>query len=123
MGKVNRKDLDNDNNSKKKRKFLTFAQKKELCEKHRDLKFNGVQLAKEYGISDSAVSDILKKAEHCLSIDTTLPNANNFREKLSNFPQIEEAVSIWVDQQISRNLILSGPIIQEKAKEFCYIII
>ena len=43
MGKVNRKDLDNDNNSqKKKRKFLTFAQKKELCEKHRDLKRNGV---------------------------------------------------------------------------------
>ena len=117
MGKVNRKDLDN-NSQKKKRKLLTFTQKKELCKKHRDLKFNGVQLAKEYGISDSAVSDILKKSEHWLSIDTTLPNANNFREKLSNFPQIEEAVSIWVDQQISRNLILSGPIIQEKAKEF-----
>ncbi|CAI2177099.1 11026_t:CDS:2 [Funneliformis geosporum] len=57
---------------------------------------------------------------HCLqlSINTTLLNENNFHEKLSNFPQIGEAVSIWVNQQISRNLILSGPIIQEKAKEF-----
>ena len=77
-----------------------------------------MQLAREYGISDSTVSDILKKSEHWLSIDTTLPSASNFREKISNYPQIEEAVSIWVDQQISRNLILNGPIIREKAKEF-----
>ncbi|CAG8645627.1 1518_t:CDS:2, partial [Funneliformis mosseae] len=58
-----------------------------------------MQLAKEYGISDSAVSEFLKKSEHWLSIDTTLSNANNFYKKLSNFSQIEEAVSIsiWVD--------------------------
>ena len=77
-----------------------------------------MQLAKEYRIFNNAVSDILKKFEHWLSINTTLPNANNFHEKLSNFSQIEEAVSIWVDQQILRSLILSGLIIQEKAKEF-----
>jgi hypothetical protein len=117
MGKVKRKDLGN-NSQNKKRKFLSFAQKKELCEKHRDQNLNGMQLAREYGISDSTVSDILKKSEHWLSIDTTLPSASNFREKISNYPQIEEAVSIWVDQQISRNLILNGPIIREKAKEF-----
>ncbi|CAB5362157.1 unnamed protein product [Rhizophagus irregularis] len=87
MGKVNRKHFD-DNNSQKKRKTLTFNQKKELCEKHRDQNLSGVQLAKEYEISDSAVSDILKKSD------------------------------IWIDQQISRDLTLSGPIIQEKAKEF-----
>ena len=117
MGKVKRKDLDN-NSQNKKRKFLTFSQKKELCEKHRDQKLSGVQLAREYGISDSTVSDILKKSDHWLSIDTSSPNANNFREKSSYYPQIEEAMIIWVDQQISRDLILSGPIIQEKAKEF-----
>ena len=61
MGKVNRKDLDNNNNSQKKKKIFNICSKKELCEKHRDLKCNSVQLAKEYGISDSAVSDILKK--------------------------------------------------------------
>ena len=77
-----------------------------------------MQLAREYGISDSTVSDILKKSEHWLSIDITLPSASNFREKISNYSQIEEAVSIWVDQQISRNLILNGLIIREKAKEF-----
>ncbi|CAB5374875.1 unnamed protein product [Rhizophagus irregularis] len=117
MGKVNRKHFD-DNNSQKKRKTLTFNQKKELCEKHRDQNLSGVQLAKEYEISDSAVSDILKKSEYWLSIDSTLQNANRFREKTCNYPQIEEALSIWIDQQISRDLTLSGPIIQEKAKEF-----
>lgn len=103
---------------KKKRKTLTFNQKKELCEKRRDQNLSGVQLAKEYEISDSAVSDILKKSEHWLSINSILPNANRFREKTCNYPQIEEALSIWVDQQISRDFTLSGPIIQEKAKEF-----
>ncbi|CAB5315083.1 unnamed protein product [Rhizophagus irregularis] len=117
MGKVNRKHFD-DNNSQKKRKTLTFNQKKELCEKHHDQNLSGVQLAKEYEISDSAVSDILKKSEYWLSIDSTLQNANRFREKTCNYPQIEEALSIWIDQQISRDLTLSGPIIQEKAKEF-----
>ncbi|CAG8622394.1 15460_t:CDS:1, partial [Funneliformis mosseae] len=75
---------------------------------------------KEYRIFDSAVSEFLKKSEHWFSINTTLSNANNFHKKLSNFSQIKEiiSISIWVDQQISRSLILSRPIIQEKAKEF-----
>ncbi|GBC05996.1 hypothetical protein RclHR1_06540016 [Rhizophagus clarus] len=117
MGKVNRKHFNNNNSQKKKRKTLTFNQKKELCEKHRDQNLSGVQLAKEYEISDSAVSDILKKSEHWLSINSTLPSADRFREKTCNYPQIEEVLSIWVDQQISRDLTLSGPIIQEKQRK------
>src|SRR2546423_14635980 len=81
MGKVKRKDLGN-NSQNKKRKFLSFAQKKELCEKHQDQNLNGMQLAREYGISDSTVSDILKKSEHWLSIDTILLSASNFAKKL-----------------------------------------
>ncbi|CAB4435941.1 unnamed protein product [Rhizophagus irregularis] len=106
------KDMNN-----KKKKSLTLAQKKELCEKRRDQKLSGVQLVAQYGISTSTVSDILKRSEHWLSIDTTLPNANNFREKSSIYPQLEEVMSIWVDQQISRNLTINGPIIQQKAVE------
>ncbi|GET61134.1 tigger transposable element-derived protein 4-like [Rhizophagus irregularis DAOM 181602=DAOM 197198] len=33
------------------------------------------------------------------------------------YPQLEEVMSIWVDQQISRNLTINGPIIQQKAVE------
>ncbi|CAG8729728.1 6330_t:CDS:2, partial [Rhizophagus irregularis] len=53
---------------KKHKKKSKLTQKKELCEK-----------ATQYGIFTSIVSDILKRSEHWLSIDTTLPNANNFR--------------------------------------------
>ncbi|CAB5387544.1 unnamed protein product [Rhizophagus irregularis] len=108
---------ENKDTNNKKKKSLTLAQKKELCEKQRDQKLSGVQLAAQYGISTSTVSDILKRSEHWLSIDTTLPNANNFREKSSVYPQLEEVISIWVDQQISRNLTINGPIIQQKAVE------
>ncbi|CAB5376228.1 unnamed protein product [Rhizophagus irregularis] len=108
---------ENKDTNNKKKKSLTLAQKKELCEKQRDQKLSGVQLAAQYGISTSTVSDILKRSEHWLSIDTTLPNANNFREKSSVYPQLEEVMSIWVDQQISRNLTINGPIIQQKAVE------
>ena len=69
--------------SNKKKKSLTLAQKKELCEKWRDQKLSGVQLAAQYGISTRTVSDILKRSEHWLTIDTTLPNANNFHENLA----------------------------------------
>ncbi|RGB33069.1 hypothetical protein C1646_816310 [Rhizophagus diaphanus] len=81
---------ENKDTNNKKKKSLTLAQKKELCEKRRDQKLSGVQLAAQYGISTSTVSDILKRSEHWLSIDTTLPNANNFREKSSVYPQLEE---------------------------------
>jgi predicted DNA-binding protein YlxM (UPF0122 family) len=86
---------ENKDTNNKKKKSLTLAQKKELCEKRRDQKLSGVQLAAQYGISTSTVSDILKRSEHWLSIDTTLPNANNSREKSSVYPQLEEVMSIW----------------------------
>ncbi|GBC34913.1 isochorismatase-like protein [Rhizophagus irregularis DAOM 181602=DAOM 197198] len=85
---------ENKDTNNKKKKFLTLAQKKELCKKRRDQKFSGVKLAAQYGISTSTVSDILKGLEYWLSIDTTLPNANNFREKSSVYPQLEEVMSI-----------------------------
>jgi len=109
--------MEKDKNTNKKYKSLTLAQKKELCEKKRDQKLNNAQLAAHYKISISTVYDITKKSEHWLSIDINPTNINNFREKSSNYPQLEEVMIIWVDQQISRNLTISGPIIQQKAKE------
>jgi hypothetical protein len=53
-----------------------------------------ISISKKYKISDSAVSDILKKSEYWLSIDSTLLNANRFREKICNYLQIEKALSI-----------------------------
>ena len=43
---------------------------------------------------------------------------NQFRKKATSHPNIEEATRIWIEQLLAKNLTISGPIIQEKAKEF-----
>ncbi|CAG8796621.1 45356_t:CDS:2, partial [Gigaspora margarita] len=49
---------------------LTGVQKKELCKKkHNNPNLKGVNLAKEYGISEQSVSDILKCSEYWLGLD------------------------------------------------------
>ena len=103
--------MEKDKNTNKKYKSLILAQKKELCEKKRNQKLSNAQLAAHYKISISTVYDIIKKSEHWLSIDINPTNINNFHEKSSNYPQLEEVMIIWIDQQISRNLTISGPII------------
>jgi hypothetical protein len=102
------------------RKILTKAQKKELCEKKKNNpSIKGVELAHEYGISVQSVSDILKQSSQWLDYDESSSNNNNlYRNKKIGYPDVEEATRIWVDQLLTRNLTLSGPIIQEKAKEF-----
>jgi hypothetical protein len=97
---------------------LTKVQKKELCEKKRDNpNIKGVELSREYGISVQSVSDILKQSSQWLNYDENSSN-NLYRNKTSDYPDIEEATRIWVDQLLAKNLTLSGSIIQEKAKEF-----
>src|SRR5437773_11643101 len=52
MGKVKRKDLGN-NSQNKKRKFLSFAQKKKIYKKNQNKNLNKKKLLKEYRISYS----------------------------------------------------------------------
>ncbi|CAG8674865.1 9898_t:CDS:2, partial [Cetraspora pellucida] len=53
----------------KKKITLTDAQKKELCrKKYNNPNLKGIELAKEYGISEQSVSDILKHSEYWLGL-------------------------------------------------------
>jgi len=99
---------------------LTKIQKRELCEKKRDNpNIKGIDLAQEYGISVQSVSDILRQSSQWLNYDESSPsNVNLYRNKKSDYPDVEEAMRIWVDQLLARNLTLSGSIMQEKAIEF-----
>ncbi|CAB5396353.1 unnamed protein product [Rhizophagus irregularis] len=77
MGKVNRKHFD-DNNSQKKRKTLTFNQKKELCEKHRDQNLSvGIKLEflpdDESNTSDDDDSEIEDDSEDLQLLINRLP--------------------------------------------------
>src|SRR5437764_2324794 len=64
----------------KVRKNLTFAQKREICEKyHKNPKPSQTDLAIEYCVRQSTISDILSNEEKWLSIDIASPEA---RKKL-----------------------------------------
>ena len=89
-------------NHLEKRKILTKAQKKELCEKKRDNpNIKGIDLAQEYEISTQSVSDILKQSSQWLNYDASSSSASHhlYSNRTSDYPDIEEATRIWVDQE------------------------
>ncbi|CAG8540125.1 2038_t:CDS:2 [Dentiscutata heterogama] len=95
MNKI-KKRKENSDTSIKKRISLTGAQKKELCEKKRNNpNLKGVNLAKEYGISEQSVSDILKRSEYWLGLNDASTLIQAKRQRKPDNPELEEAMSIW----------------------------
>jgi len=96
-----------------------FFRKRELCEKKRNFpSIKGRELAEDFGISEQAVSKILKRSSHWLRLELESTTARFKRDRKSTFPEIEEAMIIWVDQAIAQGLTLQGHMVQEKAKWF-----
>src|SRR5215470_17843913 len=89
------------NETPRKRKSLTAAQKKEVCLKKLSTPFlKQKELANEYDVSEGMISDILKETDRWLAIDTDSHQAGLRREKKIPFPTIEEALTIWVDNAL-----------------------
>jgi len=103
--------------STRKRTSLSAAQKRELCEtKKNNPSLNNVELAKEYNIGKATVTDILKEKERWLSITTEQANLKKFREP--NWPKLEQALSLWVDNALYSQQDITGNILKEKANKF-----
>src|SRR5947199_144182 len=67
-------------------------------------------------IKRPTITKILKEKERWLSIaNTSIPT---YRHREVKYPLLEQALSIWVKQALSKNMILSDNILREKAKEF-----
>jgi len=85
------------NETSRKRKSLTAAQKKEICLKKAITPYiKQKELATQYDVSEGMISDILKKRDRWLAIDLNSLQADLRREKKVAFPDIEEALTIWV---------------------------
>lgn len=111
-----------DETPKKKRKSLTAAQKKEVCLKKISTPIlKQKDLANEYGVSEGMIGSILKTKDHWLAIDTDSYQAGLRRERKIRFPIIEEALTLWVENAIKANLIISDNILLTKALEFAYL--
>lgn len=108
---------------KKKRKSLTAAQKKEICLKKISTPFlKQIELAKEYEVSGGMISDILKEKDQWLAVDVNSFQAGLRREKKIPFPDIEEALTIWVDKALQSGLIITDNILLTKALGFAFLL-
>ena len=86
--------------------------------KHDNPGLTGVDLAKKYRISEQSVSDILKRSDFWLDLDDDTALARAKRQRKVNYPNIEEAMSMWVERAIWNRVTITDHILQVKAKEF-----
>ncbi|CAF1023635.1 unnamed protein product [Rotaria sordida] len=98
---------------------LTLQQKIELINDNRN--GNGLSqrtLAAKYNISLGSVSNVLKRKAGYLNDYETNQNQNVKRKLIDvNSQKLNEKVYEWFVQQRSKNIPISGPILQEKALE------
>ena len=66
-------------------------------------------------IDRSTISKIVKKKDKWLAILSSSNNTKNFHHKEVKYPQIEEALGLWVENANANNLAVSEMIIREKA--------
>jgi DNA-binding Lrp family transcriptional regulator len=113
--------------SKKGRKLVTLTniQKKELCE----YKINNPtktyeEIGKKFGIGKSTVGDIIREREKWLLITESSTDVNKKRDRGGEWPQLEEALAIWIDNANRANHTIAGFIIHKKVLIFfCFIFI
>ena len=75
-----------------------------------------IELAREFNIGEGTVSGILREKDKWLSIDSDMPKLSLKKQRSPAWPQLEESLSIWMDQAIRYNRTLSGHIVKDKAK-------
>src|SRR5262245_54629800 len=104
---------------KRKHTSLTIDQKIDICKaKENKPSIKNVELAVQYDVGESTISDILKKKQHYLSLQTNEYTGGLCRERTSKFPSVEHAVALWIDQATEDNCTLSGHIVVAKAADF-----
>ena len=75
-------------------------------------------VAKKFGISQSQVLQILKSKEKLFSAHHSNKNPTRKKARKSTQEDVEDALLQWFKQAKSRGLIITGPMLREKAKNF-----
>ncbi|CAF1134476.1 unnamed protein product [Rotaria sordida] len=98
---------------------LTLHEKVQLIYDNRD--GNGLsqrKLAEKYNISLGSVSNILKrKTEYLKDYETNQNQTVKRKSRDVNVQTLDEQVSEWFVQQRAKGIPISGPILQEKARD------
>ena len=83
-----------------------------------NLKITGIDLAHEFSIGERTVNGILREKDKWLSIDSDIPKLSLKKQRSPAWSQLEESLSIWIDQAIHYNCTISGHIMKEKTRWF-----
>jgi|GraSoiStandDraft_36_1057302.scaffolds.fasta_scaffold45747_1 hypothetical protein len=105
----------------KKRKLITLTniQKKELCKYKADNPSKSYEeVGKKFGVGKSTVGDIIREKEKWLAVTESSTDANKKRNRGCEWPQLEEALAIWVNLANEANHTITGTILSQKAMQF-----
>ncbi|XP_047505969.1 tigger transposable element-derived protein 6-like [Pieris napi] len=103
--------------TKRKPTTLTYADKLEAIEAVK----NGLkrkEVAAQFGIHESTLSIIIKKEAEILKKQESGESLQCKRQKIAEFPNLEQCLFTWFKQCRNKNISVSGPILKEKAEEF-----
>jgi len=101
----------------RKLNILTNIKKKELCEfKIANPTKTNEEIGKEFGIGKSTVGDILKEKAKWLAVGLNATPVK--RDRGSEWPQLENALAIWIDHANQSNYTITGTILCQKAKDY-----
>ena len=100
-----------------KRKDLTLADKILVLDELKN-KTSQSAVAKKFGISQSQVSRIFPAKEKLLSAHRSNTNPARKRARKSTPEEVEDALLQWFKQAKSRGLLITSPMLREKAKDF-----
>jgi len=103
--------------SKRKRNDLSLADKYEVV-KLLDQKISQYEIAKKLGCSQSQVSRNSSKREDRRTQFDSNANPSRKRQRTGKAEDIETDLSQWFAHARSREIPITGPILEEKARDF-----
>ena len=105
--------------TKRKRAVLSIKDKQIIISRL-DKGKKGTNLAQEFGISKQHISDIRKNKDKILKFTDSIETSEGLNRKslkLADDKQLDKALYAWFVQQRSSGTPISGPLLQEKAKD------
>eukprot|EP00061_Rhincodon_typus_P017616 g46387.t1 len=105
-----------ENPIKIKRTAITLAQKVQIILKLNDPSFKQKEIAREYGLTASAISKIVKKKEEILEEWLRGGNLERKRKREGKNQTIDDALLSWFWTASKEKGPISGPVLMAKAK-------
>ena len=102
--------------SKRKRTDLSLAERYDVV-KQLDQKLLQIEISKKLGVSTSQISRINAKKEEIRSQYESNSNPERKRQRTGKASDVEVALKTWFNDARTRDIPLSGPVLEEKAKD------